>query len=453
MKLKIEIPDNNTEERKYILEVIFSEILGLEFSVSYTNTDYYKIYFLENKILKIKDCFFNLYPESKSYLNINALPKKIQYVTNQLTVNDELPIIFGDPETHISENEIKTNVDLFSSAFFMLTRWEEHVSSKTDEHDRYDEQQSIAIKNDFIYRPIVNEYIEYLWNALCLLGYNRETRLKRDFQIVLTHDVDHIRKWKNLKIYLEDIYDDITNPLAIFIHTKSYISSLFNKNNDPYNTWDFLMRESERVGTKSYFNFMTGGNSKYDNKYDINSKTSQNIIQKILSRNHHFGFHPSYNSYNDLDQIKKEKEKLESILIDSTIKCGRQHYLRFEVPHTWQLWDDLGIPWESTITYGKTSGFRCGICYPFTVFNVVTREKLNLVEKPLIFMEQTFIGYKESSPDEVISFAKNLLEEVKKYNGEFVLLWHNSSFNTYTMSKYKGVYSAILNEYIKLKNS
>ena len=77
---------------------------------------------------------------------------------------------------------------------------------------------------------------------------------------------------------------------------------------------------------------------------------------------------------------------------------------------------------------------------------------LDLIEKPLIFMEQTFIGYQKLPPQEMKETAFNLLKEVKKYDGMFVLLWHNSSFNTPQMLKYKDVYPWILNKYIELKN-
>lgn len=451
MKLDIQIPENNKKEREYIIEVIISKILGIEYSIQFTQTEYYEFNFGENKTLKIKDCFFNEFPKSSSYLNSKNIPDNIHFITNELTVEDKMPIIYGNGEISFSQNQIVTNVDLFSSAFFMLTRWEEYVCTKTDEHNRFDEKESLAVKNNFIYRPVVNEYIEYFWNALIYLGYTGK-RKKRDFDLLLTHDVDDLVKWKKMKPYLKEVYKNLKKPKSLIYITKSFLLTLVNKKNDPYNTWDYLMDQSEKIETKSYFYFMTGGTSKYENRYEVNSQMTKNLIAKIYSRKHHIGIHPSYNSYDNSNLFNLEKKRLEDVFDKEKITSGRQHYLRFKVPDTWQMWNDLGMEWESTMTYGKTSGFRCGICYPFAVFNIVTREMLDLIEKPLIFMEQTFIGYQKLPPQEMKETAFNLLKEVKKYDGMFVLLWHNSSFNTPQMLKYKDVYPWILNKYIELKN-
>jgi hypothetical protein len=40
MFLKINIPNNNINERKYILDIVFSEFLGLEYDLEFGSTDY-----------------------------------------------------------------------------------------------------------------------------------------------------------------------------------------------------------------------------------------------------------------------------------------------------------------------------------------------------------------------------------------------------------------------------
>ena len=82
---------------------------------------------------------------------------------------------------------------------------------------------------------------------------------------------------------------------------------------------------------------MSGGLTKYNNRYRIDEPKCIELISKIKKRGHIIGFHPSYNAYNDSIQFKKEKEKLE-YAIGEEIREGRGHYLRFEVPTTWQIW-------------------------------------------------------------------------------------------------------------------
>jgi len=164
----------------------------------------------------------------------------------------------------------------------------------------------------------------------------------------------------------------------------------------------------------------------------------------MKKRGHHIGIHPTYNAYNDKNQFKKEKEELEKNL-DTNITFGREHFLRFEVPTTWQIWDDNNLSWDSTCGYADKEGFRCGVCYPYSVFNIITRKKLKLKERPLIVMEGSFATYQPGiKPIEMENKIKLLIEEVKKYNGEFVLLWHNSSFNTEQWKKYQDIYERVL---------
>ena len=68
-----------------------------------------------------------------------------------------------------------------------------------------------------------------------------------------------------------------------------------------------------------------------------------------------------------------------------------------------------------------------------------------LKEIPLIVMEGSFATYQPNiSPYEMEKEIKKLISKVKKYNGIFVLLWHNSSFNIELWSKYQDIYERVI---------
>ncbi|MFP4333765.1 MAG: hypothetical protein ACLFQJ_10740, partial [Campylobacterales bacterium] len=118
--------------------------------------------------------------------------------------------------------------------------------------------------------------------------------------------------------------------------------------------------------------------------------------------------------------------------ISSKVELSRQHYLRFEVPNTWRLLDEVGIKSDSTLCYADMDGFRCGCCYEYSVFDVIERKHLKLKESPLIAMETTFFGYRENESYETV--LKKLfyhMDVIFKYGGDFVFLIHNSSFYVY----------------------
>ena len=120
--------------------------------------------------------------------------------------------------------------------------------------------------------------------------------------------------------------------------------------------------------------------------------------------------------------------------------------MRFDIPKTWQIWEDNGMEWGSSMNYSGKDGFRCGICYPFSVFNILTQKKLSLKERPLIVMDVNQLLQKNMCPEKMKKNIEKLNNTVKKYQGEFVFLWHNSSFNTDKWRIYQNTYASILNE-------
>lgn len=441
------IPNNILPERKYIIDILFDDFLELEYVIDVNDiTNNYEIILENGKKLIIKDSFFSNFEEALDYLDKKNIPGKVKFLKNQFIVEKNIPVIYGDDKFKVKEDEIICGIDIFASSFFMLTRWEEYVNKTRDLHNRFPVTASLAYKYNFLDRPVVNEYVEMLWNMLKYLGCNQK-RKERKYELILTHDVDNIFKWKNFGLFTRNIAGDIIKrknvPLALE-NVRQYCWK------NPYDMFDYLMDLSEKRGIKSHFFFMSGGTSKFDNNYSINQAFVKKIRKKIISRGHLIGFHPSYNSYNDQGQWEEEYSALLKE-ISQKVKIGRQHYLKFEVPATWQIWEHNNMKWDSTLTYPEKEGFRCGTCYEYSVFNILSRKKLKLKEMPLEVMEGSLVGYQNLSPEKAETKIIKLIDKVKKYNGRFVLLWHNSSFNSDLWTGYQGIYEKIVSK-DKIKN-
>ena len=456
--LKVKVPNNNINERKYILDIILNEFMGLNYQIeTYDNkSEVYEIE-LENKNkLIFEDHFFNRFINDLEYLKLENIPKTIfkeLIKNNAYILEDNMPIIFGKNKLELktSNSHVKTitcGIDIFASSFFMLTRWEEYVNKNRDKHDRFSAYESLAYKNNFLDRPIVNEYIEMLKNMLFELGLNQKTKSKK-YQVCLTHDVDFIYKWDSIGKFLRHLIGDIVLRKSIrdfFSSIVYYAQVKLKKKNDPFDTFDYLMDISDSLKVKSYFFFMAEGITKFDNNYKSNSSESLKLVSKIKKRGHHIGLHPSYDAYNNKNQLRKEKLELEENF-GIPIVFGREHFLRFEVPNTWQIWEDNNMKWDSTVGYADKEGFRCGVCYEYSVFNILKRKKLKLKEKPLIVMEASFIYQNNISAELMEEEITNLIDKVKKYNGEFVFLWHNSSFNIKEWKHKREIYKRVLNDF------
>ena len=116
--INILIPNNNIEERKYAISECFN-LLGLECSITIGELPYYQIKW-NNFIINIYDYFFSKFPKTRSYLDKCNIPNSIIYGKNQFTVENDIPIIFGNDNIIIQGNTIDCHIDIFASIFYLI---------------------------------------------------------------------------------------------------------------------------------------------------------------------------------------------------------------------------------------------------------------------------------------------------------------------------------------------
>lgn len=348
--------------------------------------------------------------------------------------------LYGNDAFDITDSTLMVGLDIFASTFFMLTRWEEAIMPERDAHDRFPGVASLAYRAGFLDRPVVNEYVELLWNALLQLGFEGQ-RKTRATSIQPTCDVDFPFKWYRRS--------DILRSSATHLYRRRWADfksdmRLFWRGQDPYDTYDALMDVAEQAGSKMHFFMLAPGSTAQDVRTPIHHPRIKKLTKHIQDRGHSLGLHPSYLAYDDSELMAREKEQWEGI-VGEELNVGRQHYLRFAVPKTWQVWAESGMAWDSTAGYADVAGFRCGVCYDFQVFDFKRREPLPLREKPLLVMDVTLDGYMKLSAEEAISKIKDIYQQVDRYHGTYVGLWHNSSFNSQRWQDASSLMPAVLN--------
>ncbi|MBL6448337.1 polysaccharide deacetylase family protein [Fulvivirga sp. 29W222] len=446
--LTVYTPEVFNAEKLYIFDILFSEYLGVDFDIKANISTHDYIIEINNSKIYIEDHFFSKCTEPDGYLTPELIPSKVEHYSNEHFDVKNLPVIYGIPNVETNENKIKCQIDFFASCFYMLTRWEEYVISHRDQHNRFEAQNSLAYKNDFLDRPIVNEYVVFFKKLLLHLA-PKLTFKKWKFTCIPTHDIDHIQKWGNITSIRKKLAHDFITQKRPLVGLKNALNALLVKSNikkDPYQTFSYITELSQQHNLTSHFYFLCGGTSVFDNNYNI--EEAKPIIQYLLSQHQVVGFHPSYSSYKNNDQWHTEKCHLQEVAGLKVIE-GRQHYLRFEAPTTWRTWEMEGMETDSTVGYSDIPGFRCGTCYPFSVFDFIERKKLNLRENPLILMETTLISYMKLSPEKANEIAKKLYFTVKKYNGNFTFLWHNSAIHTVEDKPYLHIYENIIKGFPK----
>ena len=448
-KIFIKSPASFKNERKYIFDVIFSEFLGLEYEVSFSDEVKSLEIILEKGSVTLCDAFFSM--DKSSWLTEKSMPviplKKVNkkdFPFDFKSVSDGIPVIYGEknPEIIQEDSIIKIGIDIFGSAFFMLTRYEEVVlKDEKDIHGRFPATASLAFKEGFLTRPIVNEYVEILWSALVKLDPEL-VRKERKSELVLTHDVDKPFKFLFMspKRFVKLLAADILKHRSLkkaFSDLGSFIAvKRGNVEKDPYNTFRKIMDFSESIGCRSHFYFIAENYGKILNSdYDLNNEKIVEIVENIKKRGHIAGLHVSYDAAHDSEKMKKEAEKFRKVSekagIDTGLFEARHHFLRVSVPESWRIMEECGIKRDLSLSFADHAGFRSGTCYEYPLFDLFSGRKLALTELPLIVMEWSVIDERYMNlgvSEKSFEFIKSLMNTAALFGGQFVLLWHNNRF-------------------------
>lgn len=450
-------------EITYTVEVLMKEYLKIPSDVEIL------IYYGKNDIeSKICDSFgiqiipSNFFNED-TYLTSESMPREpLSWVNaSDLRVvrenffDSKIPILYAErlESTQIVEfkrNHIVVHIDLIASIFFMLTRYEEKINPEKDGFARFPIQQSLSIKHCFYHRPVVNEYLELIRDWLKKLS-PALIKNNHKFTIQLTHDIDQFRKYKSF------LKETVRLPYEIGIR-QGKLGPALNRfaesvnvfrgaRKDPCNTFEQLMDISEENGVRSVFYFMA---DEKDGRYKISDPKVHETIKTILTRGHEVGLHPNFGTYDSYEKMAAQKDCLDKIL-GYTNYGARQHYLQWKAPDTWRIYEKAGLTHDSSLGHIEMPGFRCGSCYPYPVFDFDKKQKLSLIEIPLIVMDASVYSVKyenfrgryfkkifgaEPESFNIVDFIFYLKRQAKKFNGCFSILWHNCRLENFFVSDY-----------------
>jgi hypothetical protein len=444
---QIKIRNICKNEQVYALDVLLGDFLGLNFDVETYEGDFIEITRHGNSggsshlaKLTLDASFFHkakqdwLQPQSMPALPLATWTPGDDGIKANLILPN-VPILYGSSGLLKNGNHIHLNLDIFGSAFFMLSRYEEVITKDRDRHGRFPAYLSHAYKNNYLNRPLVDEYVEILKECMRMLWPDLKFK-ERKFSTNVSHDVDQVSRYQtrnNFYQYLRTIGGDFSRG---FIKDLIYspLSYFYNQENislyDPYNTFNWLMDISEENNIKSTFNFICGKSSKNNADYHIEDNRIKNLIRKIHDRGHIIGLHPSYDCYDDPDLIKKELNQLYKVLQSLNIKQetrnSRMHYLRWKTPDTLRYLNSAGINKDSTLGYADYAGFRCGTCHSYAGYDLINQKTLDIRIEPLIVMDCTLFDYMKLNYEQAYDVAIDIKRKCQKMNGQFNILWHNS---------------------------
>ena len=375
-----------------------------------------------------------------------------------LQIWEEAPILFGDPVVEQNNDTRILHADLIASTFFLISRYEETVrTDKRDIHGRFPGKESLPYRAGFIDSPLVEEYGKLLRNQLREIGLDIPEPPKQISKIYLTHDVDQLSHFRSLRGFMGGLLRGIRRPKEGNQAIRSYFGGL---KNDPWYTlpWLFKLDNSVRqtLGSdrcEAIVFIKVGGGSKKEDKPFVTHHIQdfQTLIKLCKKKNITFGLHSSYEAGINPNRIPDEKKHLEKLTKRKT-SYNRHHFLDSREPADMQALIDIGITDDFTLGYADVAGFRLGTCRAVKWINPITKELTSLTLHPLTMMDGSLSDkrYMFMNAHEANEYCIRLINMVESWNGELVLLWHNTSVEDTPRSYHRQLYLDII-KYLKTK--
>lgn len=341
--------------------------------------------------------------------------------------------------------------DIFSSCFYLLSRYEEYLPHHPDALGRFKAVESIAYQHQFLHLPIIDLWIEKLGSVLQqrfpLVAFKTHT-----FRSLLSYDIDVAFKysgrslWRNAGACIKDLLHQN------FSNIRNRFKVILGKKQDDWDIYDNLFDQLQTNKLESIFFFLVGNKSEHDRNLSIENRHMQQLVEKTAS-NTNIGLHPSMVSNGNPTVLLMEKKRLED-KIHQPIIHSRQHYLKLQFPGTYLDLEAAGIKEDYSMGYPEMPGFRAGTCFPFRFFDLKNEKALNLIIHPVTVMDATFKYYaanNHSNPWEKIS---ELIDQVRTVDGTFLPIWHNDNLsNDASGIEWKQLHNQMIQKLIQLKRS
>ncbi|HEV3414874.1 MAG TPA: hypothetical protein VG101_20485 [Puia sp.] len=371
---------------------------------------------------------------------VAATGPRINYSAEELPGSFRLrphPLIFDAniqpiPITVITHNDQKTffptdgnlPFDIFAASFYLLSRYEEYLPHPKDEYGRFAHTYSLAWKEGFLDRPLINDWIQALRKELSQL-YPDLVFHNQAFKFIPTYDIDtaysyRFKGWRRnlggiLKSLAAGKWESIINRVAV----------LRGREQDPFDVYEWLDSLHLYCRLRPYYFFLAAARQEgVDRNLPITAPGFMELI-RYHAAGSRIGVHPSWQSGDQDDLMKEEIDWMEYIS-GQQITRSRQHYIRFALPVTYRRLLQHGIDQDYSMGYGSVNGFRASVASSFYWYDLEKEEKTALRLFPFCYMDANSFYEQRSTAAAAMTELMGYYRSIRKINGLMVTIWHNS---------------------------
>lgn len=411
---------------QYVLDELLLRRLGIEFKVTDKEN-----YFIKSSSLKIN--YGNKIIEGCVNIPSVTLLHEEHIHRHEVEVESDKKwqkIFFKKPYKNIPDFRQTTqflHFDLFAASFYLLSRYEEYLPHKKDEHLRFKAENSLAFQNQFLEIPLVDiwanligEIIKKQYPQYNSTGQSRMAK----FKVINTIDIDFAYRYKGLAMF-RYLKKAIRNVLRFDFKELTFQINVRNgRVPDPYDTFEYIIDKSKKVGAFFFF-LLASKESRYDKNIPTGSIELRHLFLS-LSNQYDCGLHPSYLSTVNKKMLQDEFETFKQLTGKVATK-SRQHFLKMQMPFTYYSLIQQGVKEDYTMAYASHIGFRASTCKPTHWFDLSENKETDLILHSSCAMDVTLKNYLKLQVPDAIECIQRLKNVVKNVEGNFIVIWHNTS--------------------------
>lgn len=399
----------STKRLQYICKFIFKEQLGIAYSltidaegfqnhdgpkINYSNTQFESSFTIPNQQLLFEK---NIVAQNIKCFEVNG------YKAFFKTSSGDFPF------------------DIFAASFYLVSRYEEYLPHEKDMYNRYAHENSLAFKEGFLKKPLVNIWLLDFLKKLQAAFPSMLHKLAA-FSYIPTYDIDIAWSYKH-KGLIRNIGGFIKKP------TMERLQVLTGFKQDPYNCYDFLNELHKQHNLEPiYFFLVATSKSNYDKNISPFASAMLQLIRQHAKK-YDIGLHPSWKSNENTLLVKKERKIIEDA---GHVHVGksRQHYIKFNLPETMERLVEAGIENDYSMGYGSINGFRASVASSFYWYDLKKETISRLKMHPFCYMDANCYYEQKLTADDAYKELIYYYEQCEKVKGTFITIFHNNFLGT-----------------------
>ncbi len=330
--------------------------------------------------------------------------------------------------------KLECTVDLPLSILMTLSRWEETLKVELDSHGRFPAKNSVAVREGFLHRPIVDEYGLAFQQAIQVCYPSWEPSPKK-LRIKLSHDADHVGipfRWKQAIRHT-------THYRRPMDSARDFLGLISSSEPSDLRSLREIVSLSLSRNLDSAVYWKASQFTPRDSGYDPRHRKIRDTISWLTENQVECGVHPGYDTFRAPEKLRREIQILREAIGDGPLG-GRQHYLRW-CPETWIHWETCGLAYDSSVSFAELVGFRAGTCVPYRPWLFTLNRASELLEIPLLVMDRTLVNYMKLTHEQSVETVRDCIARCRTVGGVFTMVWHN---NHLLHPEFKGLYLKML---------